>query len=71
MKKENEWVHMTKTNMIEGPIEKVTQEEIAIKTMRPEKTAEPHEVCAEMTSTRGEVGISEMMELCLRVLDEK
>ena len=44
---------------------------IAIKVMKPGKAARPSEVCGEMISASGEVGVSVMMELCQRVLDGK
>ena len=44
---------------------------IAIKVMKPGKAAGPSEVCAEMISASGEVGVSVMMELCQHVLDGK
>ena len=45
--------------MIEGPIENVTRNEmaIAIKVMKPRKAAGPSEVCAEIISASGEVGL--------------
>ena len=39
--------------------------------IKPGKAAGPSEVCAEMISANGEVGVSVMMELCQRVLDGK
>ena len=42
---------------------------IAIKVMKPGKAAGPSEVCAEMISASGEVGVSGMLELCQCVLD--
>jgi len=38
MNEENEWDHMTEVNVVEGPIEKATQEEMvkAIRKMKPE-----------------------------------
>ena len=59
--------------MVEGPIKNVTREEMAraIKVMKPVKAAGPSEVCAEMISARGEVGVSVMVELCQCVLDGK
>ena len=59
--------------MVERPIKNVTLEEVAmaIKVIKPGKTAGPSEVCAEMISASGEVGVSVMVELCQRVLDEK
>ena len=44
---------------------------IAIKVMKPGKAAGPSEVCAEMISASGEVGVSVMVELFQRVLDGK
>ena len=44
---------------------------IAIKVMKTRKEAGPFEVCAEMISASGEVGVSVMVELCQCVLDGK
>ena len=73
MNKENNWDNVTEASMVEGPIKNVTREEmaIAIKVMKPGKTAGPSEVCAEMISASGEVGVSVIVELCQRVLDGK
>ena len=73
MNKENDWDHVTASSMIEGPIKNVTREEtaIAIKVIKPGKAAGPSEVCAEMISASGEVGVSVMVGLCQRWLDEK
>ena len=59
--------------MMEGPIENVTCKEMAIsiKVMKPGKVAGPSEVCAEMISASGEVGVGVMVELCQRVLNGK
>ena len=64
---------MTEANMEWGPIKNVTREEmtIAIKVTKPKKAAGPSEVCAEMISASGEVGVSVMVDLCQRVLDGK
>ena len=53
---ENDWDHVTEASMVEGPIENVTREEmaIAIKVMKPGKAAGPSEVCAEISAS-GEV----------------
>ena len=71
--KENDWDHVTEASMLEGPIKNVTREEmaIAIKVMKPGKAAGSSEVCTEMISAGGEVGVSVMVELCQRVLDGK
>ena len=73
MNKENNWGHVTAASMVEGPIKNVTREEIAIaiKVIKPGKAAGPSEVCAEMISASGDVGIRVMVELCQRILDEK
>ena len=73
MNKKNDWDHVTAASMVEGPIKNVTHEEmtIAIKVMKPQKAAGLFEVCAEMISARGEVGISVMVELCQCMLNGK
>ena len=60
-------------SLIQGPIEKVICKEmvIATKAMKIEKAAVPFEVCVEMITAGGELGINVMMELCQSVLDEK
>ena len=70
MNEENDWNHVTAASIVEGPIKSVTCKEmaIAIKVMKPTKTAGPPEVCAEMVSASGEVGVSVTVE---RVLDGK
>ena len=73
MNKENNWDHVTGAIMVEGPIRNATREEmaIAIKVIKPRKAAGPSEVCAEMISASGEVGVSGMVELCQRMLNGK
>ena len=73
MSKENNRDHMTEASVVERPVEKVTREEmaIAIKAMKRKKAAGRSEVCAEMITALGEVGISIMMELCQRLSDGK
>ena len=44
---------------------------MAIKVMKPGKATGPSELCAEMISASGEVGVSVMVELCQCVLDGK
>ena len=64
---------MTPVSMVEGPFKNVTCKEMAliIKVIKPEKAAGPSELCAEMISASGEVGVSVMVEICQRVLDGK
>ena len=71
MNKENEWDHTTTINVVEGPIEKVSREEIvkALRMMKQGKAAGPSEVRTEMVVASGEIGIQVMIELCQRVLD--
>ena len=59
MNEENEWGQVTVTSMIEGLIKNVTRDEmaIAIKVMKPGMAAGLSEVCAEMISASGEVGL--------------
>ena len=44
---------------------------IAMKVMKPGKAAGPFEVCAEVISASGEVGVSVMVKLFQRSLDRK
>ena len=71
--KENNWDHVTEADMVEGLIRKASREEMAmaIKVMKPGNAAGPSEVCAEIISASGEVGVSVMVELCQWVLDGK
>ena len=73
MNKKNNWDHVTEASIVKGSIKNVTREEmvIAIKVMKPGMTAGPSEVCAEMISASGKVGVSVMVDLCQRVLDGK
>ena len=63
---ENDWDHMTAATMVDGPIEKITRQEmtISIKAIKPGKVAGPSEVCAEMVFASGEVRICLMIESC-------
>ena len=72
MNKENAW-DVTSASMVQGPTKNDTCKEMAmaIKMMKPGKAAGPSEVCAEMISARGEERVSEMVEVCQRMLDGK
>ena len=65
MNEKNDWDHITKANMAEGPIEKVSWEEItiAIKAMIPGRTPGTCTLCVEMISASKEVVMRVMMEL--------
>ena len=56
---------MTAASMVERPIKNVSRVEmaIAIKVMKPGKAAGPSEVCAEIISASGEVGIRVMVRV--------
>ena len=70
MNKGNNWDHVTAASMVEGPIKNDTHKEMAIiKVMKQGKAAGPSEICAEMISGSGEIGVSVMVELCQGVLD--
>ena len=61
---------MTAASMVEGSIKNAIRKKmaIAIEMIKPGKAAEPSEVCVEMISATGKVGLSVMEELCQRVL---
>ena len=60
-------------NVMEESIEKVTGEEmvIAVRAVKPGKASGPFGVCTEIVSAGAEVGISVIMELCQRMLEEE
>ena len=57
--------------MVEGPIEKVANKEIAIavQAIKSRKEAGPFEVCVEMISASREKGINVIVEFCQSFLD--
>ena len=71
MNEENEWDQKTEAEVVEGPIKRVSQEEVvkAMGEMKAGKAAGPSGVSVEMIVASGEIGISVMMELCQGVLD--
>lgn len=71
MNEENEWDQEVEADLVEGPVERVSREEVvrAIREMSTGKAAGPSEVSVEMIIASGEIGIGVMMELCQRVLD--
>ena len=73
MNEENEWDQKTEAGVVEGPVEKVSREEVvkAIREMKVGRAAGPSEVSVEMISASGEIGIDVMMKLCQDVLDGK
>ena len=73
MNVENIWDQMTEVDVVEGPVERVTQDEVvsAIKKMKLGKAAGPSEVSLEMITASGTIGIEVMLKFCQRILDGK
>ena len=71
MNEENEWDHNVKAELGEGPVERVSREEVvkAMRGMKAVKAAGLLEVIVEMIAASGEIGIGVMVELCQGVLD--
>ena len=71
MNEENEWDQNGKAVLVEGPVERVSREEVvkAIREMKAGKAAGPSEVSVEMIAASGEMGIGVMVELCQGVLN--
>ena len=73
MNEENKWDGVVDVDVVQGPIESVTREEVmtAIKAMKAGKAAGVSEVVAEHIDASGEVGIDVITEMANRVLDGK
>ena len=72
MNEENEWDQNVKADLVEGPVERVSREEVkAMGEMKAGKAAAPSEVSVEMIVASGEIGIDVMVELCQGVLDRR
>ena len=73
MNVENEWDQMVEADMVEGPVEGVTDEEVmeAMNKMKLGKAAGPSEVNKYMIITSGKFGVGVKKKLCQRVLDRK
>ena len=71
MNEENEWDQNVQADLVEGPVERVSWEEVvkALGKMKGGKAAGPSEVSVEMIAASGENGIDVMVELCQSVLD--
>ena len=71
MKGENEWDQKVEADLVEGPGERVSREELvkALGKMKAGKAAGPSEVGVEMIAASGEIGIDVMVELCQSALD--
>ena len=70
---ENEWDQMVEADMVEGPVEGITDVEVmeAINKMKLGKVARPSEVNMDMIIASGKFGVGVIMKLCQRVLDGK
>ena len=67
MNVENEWDQMTEADMVEGPVEEVTYEEVnkAINKMKLGKAASrPAEVNKDMIMASGKFGVGVLKKLC-------
>ena len=73
MNVENEWDQMAEADMVEGPVEEVTYEEVikAMNKMKLGKVAGPSEVNMDMIMASGKFGVGVLKKLCQRVLDGK
>ena len=59
MKEVNEWDQNVEAELVEGPVERVSREEVvkALGKMKAGKAAGPSEVSVEMTAASGEIGL--------------
>ena len=73
MNVENEWDQMAKADMVEGPVEEVTYEEVikATNKMKLGKAAGPSEVNIDMIMASGKFGVGVLKKLYQGVLDGK
>ena len=73
MNVESEWDRMVEADMVEEPVEEVTDEEVteAMNKTRLGKAAKPSEVHMDMIIASGKFGIGVIKKLCQRVLDGK
>ena len=73
MNVENEWDQMAEADMVEGPVEEVTYEEVikAMNKMKWGKAAGPSEVNKDMIMASGKFDVGVLKKLCQRVLDGK
>ena len=70
---ENEWDQMVEVDMVEGPVEGITDEEVmeAMNKMKLGEAAGPSEINMDMIIASGTFGVGVMKKLCERVLDEE
>ena len=73
MNVENEWTQMVAADMVEGPVERVTDEEMmeATNKMKLGKAAAPSEVNMSMIIASGKFGVGTIKKFCQKMLDGK
>ena len=73
MNVENKWDQMVEADMVKGPVEGVTGEEVmeAMNKMKLGKAAGPSEVNMDMIIASGKFGVGVIKKLCQRVLNGK
>ena len=71
MNEENDWDQKVESDLLEGPVRRVSREEVvkAMGEMKAEKAAAPWEVRLEMIAASGEIEVCGLVELCQGVLD--
>ena len=71
MNEENEWDQNVQADLVEGPVERVSGEEVvkALRKMKAGKAAGPSELSVEMTAASEEIRTDVMVELSQSVLD--
>ena len=69
MKEDNEWDQNVEVDLVEGPVERVSREEVvkAWGKMKAGMAAGPSEVSVVIITASGEIGIDVMVELSERV----
>ena len=73
MNVENEWDHMVEADMVEGPVEGVTDEEVmeAMNKMKLGNAGEPSKVNMDTIRASGKFVVGVIKKLCQRVFDGK
>ena len=71
MNEENEWDQVVESDVVEGPMEKVTRKKIVkvMQKIRLEKATVPSEASVEMMIANGKIGVQVMVNLCQCILN--
>ena len=69
----NEWDQNMQADLVEGPVERVSWEEVvkALGKMKAGRAPGPSEISVEMIAASEEIRIDVMVELCQSVLEEE